>query len=246
VTYDGRGLTFGTVAEQYDLYRPGPPEEAAALMGDIAGLRVLDVGAGTGKLTRFLLRHGASVSVVEPDDDMRKVLVRRSPQVEVLLGSAESIPAEDASFDAIFSSSAWHWFAQPEATNEFARLLRDGGALHVWWNGFSRDVPWMRELTALRERPNDPGRRPRGWSAELDPDGPFLGAAHFQLDWTWPRTIDQVVAIFGTYSGSIIQSDEARDGLERTVRGRLVEQFGDGVVELPMSLRGTNALRAGR
>jgi SAM-dependent methyltransferase len=245
VTYDGRGLTFGTVAEQYDLYRPGPPEEAA-FMGDIAGLRVLDVGAGTGKLTRFLLRHGASVSVVEPDDDMRKVLVRRSPQVEVLIGSAESIPANDASFDAIFSSSAWHWFAQPEATNEFARLLRDGGALHVWWNGFSRDVPWMRELTALRERPNDPGRRPRGWSAELDPDGPFLGAEHFQLDWTWPRTIDQVVAIFGTYSGSIIQSDEARDGLERTVRGRLVEQFGDGVVELPMSLRGTNAVRAGR
>jgi SAM-dependent methyltransferase len=245
VTYDGRGLTFGTVAEQYDLYRPGPPEEAA-FMGDIAGLRVLDVGAGTGKLTRFLLRHGASVSVVEPDDDMRKVLVRRSPQVEVLIGSAESIPANDASFDAIFSSSAWHWFAQPEATNEFARLLRDGGALHVWWNGFSRDVPWMRELTALRERPNDPGRRPRGWSAELDPDGPFLGAEHFQLDWIWPRTIDQVVAIFGTYSGSIIQSDEARDGLERTVRGRLVEQFGDGVVELPMSLRGTNAVRAGR
>jgi SAM-dependent methyltransferase len=246
VTYDGRGLTFGTVAEQYDHYRPGPPEEAAAFMGDIAGLRVLDVGAGTGKLTRFLLRHGASVSVVEPDDDMRKVLVRRSPQVEVLIGSAESIPANDASFDAIFSSSAWHWFAQPEATNEFARLLRDGGALHVWWNGFSRDVPWMRELTALRERPNDPGRRPRGWSAELDPDGPFLGAEHFQLDWIWPRTIDQVVAIFGTYSGSIIQSDEARDGLERTVRGRLVEQFGDGVVELPMSLRGTNAVRAGR
>lgn len=243
MTYDGRGLTFGTVAEQYDLFRPGIPKEAAALMGDIAGLKVLDVGAGTGKLTRFLLRHGAAVSVIEPDDDMRKVLVRRSPQVEVLLGSAESIPAEDASFDAIFSSSAWHWFAQPAATNEFARILRDGGALHVWWNGFSRDVPWMVELTALRERPNDPGRRPRGWSAQLDLEGPFVDAENFQLDWSWPRTIDQVVGNFGTYSGSIIQSDEARRALEQKVRAHLIERFGDAPIELPMALRGTNARR---
>jgi SAM-dependent methyltransferase len=215
-------------------------------MGDITGLSVLDVGAGTGKLTRFLLHHGANVSVIEPDDDMRKVLVRRSPEVEVLIGSAESVPVEDESFDAIFMNSAWHWFTQPDATNELARVLRDDGALHVWWNGYSRGVPWMRELTALRNRPDDTRARPRGWTADLDPDGPFVDAENFELHWSWPRTIDEIVGSFATYSGTIIQGDEARIEVERKVRERLLEQFGDAPIELPMTLRGTNARRRPR
>jgi SAM-dependent methyltransferase len=243
---DGRGLKFGTVAEQYDKFRSSPPDEAVGLMGDIAGLRVLDVGAGTGKLTRFLLRHGANVTVIEPDVDMRKVLLRRSPEVEVLIGSAESVPAEDETFDAIFMNSAWHWFTQPDATNEFARVLRDNGALHVWWNGYSREVPWIRELTALRNRPDDANARPRGWSADLDPEGPFIDAQDFELHWTWPRTIDEIVGSFATYSGTLIQSDDARIEVEGKVRERLVEQFGDAPIELPMTLRGTNARRRPR
>jgi SAM-dependent methyltransferase len=246
VTYDGRGLTFGTVAEQYDTFRPDPPEGAARYSVDLRGKRVLDVGAGTGKLTRFLVRHGAIVSVIEPDVDMRTILVRRSPEVEVLLGSAESVPSEDASFDAVFSSSAWHWFAQPDATNELSRVLRDDGALHVWWNGASRDVPWVHELTQIRERPNDPGRRPRGWMAEFDPSGPFIDAENFQLDWTWPRTIEQIVGSFATYSGAIIQGAEAQSELQEKVRRRLIEEFGDSPIVMPMTLRGTNARRRAR
>ncbi len=74
-------------------FRPGPPSEAAALFGDLAGSQVLDVGAGTGKLTRFLLGLGATISVIEPDDEMRTVLVRESPGVTALIGSAETVPA---------------------------------------------------------------------------------------------------------------------------------------------------------
>lgn len=243
---DGRGLKFGTVAKQYDRYRPGPPDSAAAIAGDLRGLEVLEVGAGTGKLTRFLLGRGANVSVIEPDDEMRRVLVRRSPEAHVLLGQAESVPSPDASFDAVFSSSAWHWFTQPDATNEFARVLRDDGRLNVWWNGFSRDVPWMVELTKMREREDDPNRRPRGWRAVVDPDGPFIDAHDFSLDWSWPRTIDEVVGNFGTYSGAIIQGDEARRALEEQVRVRLRALFGDGEIVLPMTLRGTTARRRAR
>ncbi len=243
---DGRGLKFGTVAEQYDRYRPDPPASAADYAGDLRGKEVLEVGAGTGKLTRFLLSLGARVSVIEPDDEMRKVLVRRSPTATVLLGHAESVPATDASFDSVFSSSAWHWFKQPDATTELARVLRDNGALHVWWNGFNRDVPWMVELTRMRERDDDPNRRPRGWRADLDPVGPFVDARDFTLNWQWPRTIDEVVGNFGTYSGAIIQGDDARRALEDRVRERLTALFGDDQVVLPMTLRGTNACRRPR
>jgi SAM-dependent methyltransferase len=246
VTYDGRGLKFGTVAEEYDRYRPSPPQEAAALAGDLTGLDVLDVGAGTGKLTRFLLRLGARVSVIEPDEAMRAVLTRRSPEVAVLLGSAESVPASDESFDAVFSSSAWHWFVQPDATNEFARVLRDGGALQVWWNGFGRDAPWMAELTALRQREGDPGARPRGWSATLDVEGPFEDIHDFELDWVWSRTIDDVVGNFFTFSAAIIRTEEEQREMAEKVRALLRERFGDGPVELPMTLRGTTASRRSR
>ncbi|MGA7834195.1 MAG: class I SAM-dependent methyltransferase [Acidimicrobiales bacterium] len=243
---DGRGLKFGTVAEQYDRFRPSPPASAAEIAGDLRGKDVLEVGAGTGKLTRFLESLGANVSVIEPDEEMRRVLVRRSPTARVLLGHAESVPATDAAFDAVFSSSAWHWFRQPDATRELARVLRDDGALHVWWNGFSRDVPWMVELTKMRERDDDPNRRPRGWHAELDPEGPFIDADDFTLNWEWPRTIDEVVGNFGTYSGAIIRGDSARYDLEERVRARLREMFGDGPLVLPMTLRGTNARRRSR
>jgi SAM-dependent methyltransferase len=246
VSDDGRGLKFGTVAENYDRYRPGPPPEAAAQLGDLKGLNVLEVGAGTGKLTRFLLELGAEVSVIEPDEDMRRVLVRRSPDVRVLLGRAEAIPADESSFDAVLSSSAWHWFTQPDATNEMARVLRDSGALIVLWNGFSRDVPWMAELTKLRERPEDAHARPRGWRGDFEPDGPFVDVRDVTLDWTFTRTIDEVVALFATYSGAIIQSDKDRSAMERAVRERLVERVGDGVVKLPMTLRGTTARRRPR
>jgi SAM-dependent methyltransferase len=246
VSDDGRGQKFGTVAEQYDQYRPDPPDEAISLTGDLTGLNVLDVGAGTGKLTRFLVRHGARVSAIEPDEEMRKVLVRQSPEVTVLLGSAESVPAEDASFDAVFSSSAWHWFRQPDAENEFARILVDDGALHVWWNGFSRDVPWMQQLSALRERPGQEGRRPRGWTAELEPGGPFVDVENFQLNWIWPRTVEQVVRNFTTYSGAVIQDEAARLELENSARAKLIELVGEGPLELEMTLRGTNARRRAR
>lgn len=243
---DGRGLRFGTVAEQYDRFRPGPPSEAAALFGDLAGSQVLDVGAGTGKLTRFLLGLGATISVIEPDDEMRKVLLRESTGVTALIGSAETVPAPDASFDAVASSSAWHWFRHPEATHELARVLRDDGGLFVLWNGFSRDVPWMADLTKLRERRDDANARPRGWRAELDPDGPFVGARDVTIHWSWPRTVDQVVGLFGTYSGAIIQSEESRRVMGERVRERLSERVHEGVVELPMTLRGTVARRRAR
>lgn len=243
---DRRGLRFGSIAEQYDAYRPSPPDEAARLIGDLTGVEVLDVGAGTGLWTRFLLERGARVTAVEPDVDMLAILRRRSPSVHALVGAAEALPIDDESYDAVLVSSAWHWFRQPDATNEIARVLRDNAALFVFWNGFSRDVPWVDSLTELRESTTDKNRQPRGWTAQFSADGPIALVSQVECTWNWSRTIDEVVALFGTYSGAIIRTHDDRATMEDELRSRLVDHVRDGVVDVAMTLRGTIGRRRPR
>jgi SAM-dependent methyltransferase len=218
----------------------------STILGELRGAKVLEVGAGTGKWTRFLLELGADVTIVEPDDDMRAVLVRRSPEVHAIKGAAEALPVDDETFDVVLVSSAWHWFEQPAATNEVARVLRDNGQLLILWNGFSGEVPWVESLLALRERPDDERKRPRGWGATFGDGSEFVVESDVELHWMWSRTIDQVVSVFGTYSGTIIRTDEERQDVEREVRRRLEAFAVDGVVEVPMTVRGTIARRQAR
>ena len=246
MAYDGRGLKFGTVAELYDAYRPSPPPEAIEIFGQLTGRDVLEVGAGTGLWTRFLEGHGANVTVVEPDDAMREVLERKSPEVPSLVGTAEDLPVPDESFDVVVVSSAWHWFEQPQATREMARVLRDGAKLYVLWNGFSRDVVWINELTKLREEPGDGNARPRGWTADVSDDGLFSDRVDLAMDWTWMRTADQLFAVFGTYSGTLMKTEAQRRAMDLELRRRIEEVAQAGMVEVPMTLRGTVATRVTR
>ncbi len=246
MTYDGRGLRFGAVAELYDRYRPSPPDEASELFGDLTGRDVLEVAAGTGLWTRFLLDLGASMTIVEPDDEMRSVLERRSPSVRSLAGKAEDLPVGDASFDAALVSSAWHWFEQPEATHEIARVLRDGAKLYVLWNGFSRDVLWVKELTKLRENPADRNARPRGWAADFGREGLFVDVVNVEIGWTWVRSSDELLAVFGTYSGTFVKTEAQRRAMDLELRRRIEQVAQAGMVEVPMTLRGTIATRSAR
>ncbi|MGC1418724.1 MAG: class I SAM-dependent methyltransferase [Acidimicrobiales bacterium] len=241
-----RAQSFGSVAEQYDEFRPGPPPEAASLLGDLNGVSVLEVAAGTGLWSRFLLGQGASLTVVEPNEQMRAVLERRSPGVPALVGTAESLPVKDASFDVVVSSSAWHWFRQPDATLEMARVLKDDGRIFVFWNGFARDVEWVQELTRLRDDEGDTKPRPRGWTATELADGPFHDVTDVAVDWTWPRTPAQIVALFGTYSGVIVRSETERSLIDAKVRARLADVADGAEIDLPMTLRGTTARRSAR
>jgi SAM-dependent methyltransferase len=107
-----------------------------------AGATVLDLGAGTGKLTRLLVRRYARVIAVEPLDGMRAILEKVVPRAESLSGTAEQIPLAEASVDAVFAAQAFHWFATDEALKEIARVLRPGGVFCLVWNSPDESRPW--------------------------------------------------------------------------------------------------------
>jgi SAM-dependent methyltransferase len=129
---------FGRAAREYELGRPVWPEElldrVVAELGLGRDAQVLDLGAGTGKLTRSLVPRFAEVLAVEPDDAMRTVLEEVVPETEALAGNAEAIPLPDGSVDAVFSAEAFHWFATGPAVAEIVRVLRPQGAFVIFWN----------------------------------------------------------------------------------------------------------------
>jgi SAM-dependent methyltransferase len=129
---------FGRTAREYELGRPGWPEvlldQVIAELGLEPAAAVLDLGAGTGKLTRELVSRFARVIAVEPDDAMRAVLEEVVPGAEALAGRGDAIPLEDESVDAVFSAEAFHWFATDESIAEIVRVLRPRGALVIFWN----------------------------------------------------------------------------------------------------------------
>src|SRR5215813_6849285 len=136
----GSALSFGTMAREYSQHRPTYPLEAVrwALTGqqtaDLQGLRVLDMAAGTGKLTEALVALQADALAVEPDPAMLAQLHARLPQVRAAQGRAEQIPAPDQAFDAVVVGDAFHWFDQTVALGEIARVLRPGGVVAALWN----------------------------------------------------------------------------------------------------------------
>jgi len=126
--------SFDRAAVEYEQARPGYPEGVLDLLPLEANATVLDLGAGTGKLTRVLTSRYARVIAVEPLDGMRAILERVVPAAESLAGTAEAIPLPAASVDAVFAAQAFHWFANDDAIAEIARVLRPAGVLCVIWN----------------------------------------------------------------------------------------------------------------
>jgi SAM-dependent methyltransferase len=147
---------FGRAAEAYERSRPDYPMEAVdRLVQELEISRdcsVLDLGAGTGKLTRMLVPTGARLTAVEPVESMRRALARQVPEAAVTAGTAEAIPAADGAFDAVMCAQAFHWFARDRALAEIHRVLRPHGRLALLWNLRDESVDWVRRLTGIIDR----------------------------------------------------------------------------------------------
>jgi ubiquinone/menaquinone biosynthesis C-methylase UbiE len=145
-----RADSFGAQAEAYAEHRPDYPVAAIrwALepLGTSERLDVLDLAAGTGKLTAGLVAEGHRVTAVEPNEQMLSELVRRVHDVRALPGHAEHIPVPDQTVDAVFVGTAFHWFDQEKALPEIARVLRPGGVLAAMWIEPDPDSEWVMEL----------------------------------------------------------------------------------------------------
>jgi SAM-dependent methyltransferase len=148
--HDRYRLSFDSVADVYERSRPEYAPDALAWIARRLRLdRVLDLGAGTGKLTRQLMALGADVVAVEPGGEMRAILARAVAGVDVRAGSAEEIPLEDASVDAITVAQAFHWFRVNEALREMHRVLRPGGGFALLWNEWDEEDALMRALNEV-------------------------------------------------------------------------------------------------
>jgi SAM-dependent methyltransferase len=112
-------------------------------------LRVLELGAGTGKLTEVLVELGHDVFATEPDEQMLDVLSAKLPDVRATVGAAEQIPVGDQQYDVVVAGQAFHWFDQPAALTEISRVLAPGGRLVLLWNERDERIPWVRRLGAL-------------------------------------------------------------------------------------------------
>jgi SAM-dependent methyltransferase len=144
---------FERAADDYEQGRPGYPAEAidclVQALGIDAGATVVDLGAGTGKLTRRLVGTDAWFIAVEPVQAMRRKLAEAMPHVRVLAGTAEAIPLAGESVDAVVVAQAFHWFRGEAALREIHRVLRPGGRLGLIWNARDESVEWVVGLSAI-------------------------------------------------------------------------------------------------
>jgi SAM-dependent methyltransferase len=239
-----RRLSFGSVATDYDRYRPGPPPQALDWLIPPGAQAVLDLAAGTGAVTRELAGRAARIVAVEPDERMRAVLAARCPEAEVLAGRGEDIPLPAASVDAVVISSAWHWLDPERAVPEITRVLRVGGTLGVIWISRDARVPWVAEFNALaresreadRRTGDTPGRRRRRRIVEFPAGTPMSEPEELILEYSLPMTSEQLAGLLGTYSGVITLEEDQRAQFSQRVRAFLDRQPWDQV-DLPMICR---------
>jgi len=237
-------FSFGRIAAEYDDVRPEYALEALdraeEALGLSAGSRVVDLAAGSGKLTRALARRFDELVAVEPNDEMRAVLLGRSVGAKVLAGTAERLPLPDESADAVFVGDAFHWFDGDAAVAELARVLPPGGGVALLWNHWwsdrddqtpsMLDPPLPTEAQALFDEVYVRYGRATALPERRDPLAVFAGAPFEPVvEESFPRseqlTGAEVVDLYATISAFASLPPGEREELKRTLRDFLEPSY---------------------
>ena len=208
---------------RYELGRPGYPVTAIEVLADQLGLRpgtrVVDVAAGTGKLTRLLATTGAEVVAVEPMQGMRAQLRRHAPTAEIVSARAERLPFRSASMGAVTVAQAFHWFDVVAASHELRRVLRPGGQLALVTNKRHTPERWQKELWEVLRRYEALAPRPastRNWRALLEEGDDFGSFDRFEVHNEQRfESLDEFDARFASISFVILLPEEDRRALIR-------------------------------
>jgi SAM-dependent methyltransferase len=221
-SFEAHATSFGGAAATYERGRPPYPPQALDWLLPPGARRVLDLGAGTGKLTRQLVSRGLDAVAVEPLAGMRAELSRVLPGTPVLDGSAEHIPLPDGSVDAVLAAQAWHWVTPERAAPEVARVLRPGGTLGLVWNERDEREPWVARLNQIV---TEQGRKKRAdeLRAANDHDNPQVGPPFgplepHQVEWVHRSSVPEVVDMIASRSYVILLPPEQREVLLASVR----------------------------
>ena len=239
--------SFGVAASTYESGRPDYPIEAVRWMLDPVvdaetSTRAVELGAGTGKLTRVVEAVGAQTVAVDPDPEMLARLHAELPVIPTFLGTAERMPLPDASVDAVVLGQAWHWVDVEHASTEAGRVLRSGGVLGLIWNVRDDGVDWVSEMSDIMH----------GSNAEvmIAEGGPVVGEPFGVLEWqSWawmrPMTRDALFDMARSRSYLITAEPEDRARIERDLGG-LFDRLGateDAVIQLPYVTHAFRAIR---
>jgi SAM-dependent methyltransferase len=257
-----RANVFGEVATTYERFRPGPPAAAVDWLLPTHLARVVDLGAGTGALTRLLVGRADEVVAVEPDDRMRAVLTAEVPTARAVSGRGESMPLPDRCADAVLASSSWHWMDPIPALHEVGRVLVPGGVLGAVWSGPDPEGPFIAQARALLagrgagegtpapaddegdQLPTDltglilgDALRPMS-ILEIPPGVPFDPPDHQVFTWDIALDADELIGLLGTLSWVITMAPEDRDRLFAEARRLLRDLLGiEGEVTVDVAFR---------
>jgi SAM-dependent methyltransferase len=214
------------------------------------GLRVLDLGAGTGKLTATLVALGCDVVAVEPDPGRLGELRRGLPGVRALVGGAEGIPLADGAVDVVVAGNVMHWFDLAVAGPEIARVLVPGGVVAGLWNVVDDQVEWVDGLARVSgSAAIGPRDTPASWRVEAAglqfPEAWFGAAEQAEFAHGQRRTADSLVATLATRAGMLAMPAEEREATLGRIRAFIAgrPETARGEFTLPML---TSVLRVRR
>ena len=209
-----QAASFGAAAAEYERARPEYPAEVVDWIVPAGARAAVDVGAGTGKLTRALGERGLEVTAVEPSEGMRARLEAELPGVRALAGSGERLPLPDSSVDLVTYAQAWHWVEEGPALAEAARVLRPGGRLACVWNLRDDESGWMRELSGLIDR--------FGSNTVVEQDfafgGRFEETERLVVAWSRPMDGERLVELLASRSYVIVAPEDERQRFFAAVR----------------------------